>query len=311
MGAIVTSALQSPVILARRKEWRPPLWNLDFWDRHHGDFSGRCSAQSSPFEHDNEPMSGIVNSTVKEFIKYARILQRMDPRCTEESSLSYYRMSMSNLCPFASVARKLWKDNWKNLKPPGVCDLTPQCVEGFLSEAEGVDPTTPVLERFYDISFASTGVVNRLRCENHNAHAWFIQLEGWRVFYLFSPEETHRLYPEFGNCITPAHTSTASPVDVFEPSMAQHPLFSEAKAQVAVLHTGDTLVVPCGWWHFSVVLAPSVTLRHRYYSHDNWRDSIAAFKGDPGNSTRSDREWQQVARAIEDALDRYELRGAV
>merc|ERR1712129_653360 len=36
-----------------------------------------------------------------------------------------------------------------------------------------------------------------------------------------------------------------------------------------VLRPGDTLVVPSGWWHYSVSLEPSVTLHHPFWNLHN------------------------------------------
>merc|ERR1712129_430381 len=49
----------------------------------------------------------------------------------------------------------------------------------------------------------------------------------------------------------------------------RHPKFAEARAQAIVLRPGDTLVVPSGWWHYSVSLEPSVTLHHPFWDLHN------------------------------------------
>jgi len=91
--------------------------------------------------------------------------------------------------------------------------------------------------------------VSRLHAENHGAHAWFTQIEGQRLFFLFSPEQASKLYEERGGYVDPVegfmmpYTTTASPIDPFFPSPKKHPRFCEAAAHVALIGEGKTLVV--------------------------------------------------------------------
>merc|ERR1711974_539519 len=95
----------------------------------------------------------------------------------------------------------------------------------------------------------------------HGAHLWLTQIEGRRLFFLFSPQESSNLYAGV--------TTGESPVDVFFPSAKRHPRFAEARAQVVTLYLGQTLVIPAGWWWYSVALEPSVTLGHHFWNMEN------------------------------------------
>merc|ERR1712086_890704 len=101
--------------------------------------------------------------------------------------------------------------------------------------------------------------------------AWFTQLEGQKIFFVFPPEDGEKLYEERGRFVdaVDGYTACASSVDVFFPSSKRHPRFYEASAQVAYLRAGDTLLLPAGWWYITVATEPSVTLKHRYWSTEN------------------------------------------
>lgn len=63
--------------------------------------------------------------------------------------------------------------------------------------------------------------------------------------------------------------ATTSPVDILFPSEKRHPRFRQVAARMSFLRTGDTLVLPPGWWWCSVATETSVTLHHPFWSLEN------------------------------------------
>ena len=61
-----------------------------------------------------------------------------------------------------------------------------------------------------------------------------------------------------------------------KPDFERYPLFREARAQKVVIHAGETLFLPCGWWHTARSLNMTISVAFDQLGPDNWRD----FTGD-------------------------------
>jgi len=100
-------------------------------------------------------------------------------------------------------------------------------------------------------------------------HAWITQLHGDKEFTLYSPDQQELLYPRadlpWQSAIRNHHN----------PDFARYPLFREARAQKVVIHAGETLFLPCGWWHTARSLTMTVSVAFDQLGPDNWNDFIA------------------------------------
>ncbi|CAE8646308.1 unnamed protein product, partial [Polarella glacialis] len=165
-------------------------WGSDFWREHFGMEWCQCRARWPAFEQD--ATTGIdalsVEAGLWEYLDYMQAVEVADAACLEEQSLAYPRLQVGDFCPFAGLGRRLFQESWREFSPPGVSDLTERWLEFYTSIFEEVDAATRLSE-FYRLSFQAPGCVTRLHRENHNAHVWFTQLEGQRLFFLFPPED--------------------------------------------------------------------------------------------------------------------------
>lgn len=252
---------------------------MDFWKREYGSQWWKFRTRSPMFEGDQKAVDvAAVDGTAAEYVDYVRVMQRMDPACKEENAVPFPRLSLDSWCPFAGSARPLFERCWTELAPEGVKDLSVRWMKMFASTFN-LD-WLEFMSRYYKVTLGVLGSISRLHKENNGAHVWFTQVEGRRVFFLFPPSETPKLHEESGGyCEGPEGYATAtSPVDLFHPNAKKHPRFQEAKAQVAVLAPGDTLVLPGGWWRCSVALDPSVTLHHPFWDRLNRQHIAAEFE---------------------------------
>merc|ERR1712216_213873 len=203
--------------------------------------------------------------SIYEFSEYLRLMHRIDRKCLEENIVAYPRISLEAYS-FSGSLREAFEKMWQDLGPSTVEDLT----------AAWLERTAPLtnwewathLRSYYKFDVHATGSITRLHTESAGAHIWLNQIEGRRVFFLFSPEDEDKLYS------MPMRAKGGidvriSPVDIFYPSAKRHPKFSDAKCQVATLYLGQTLVIPSGWWWYSVAIEPSVTLCHYFWNMDN------------------------------------------
>ncbi|CAE6964550.1 Hspbap1 [Symbiodinium sp. KB8] len=264
-------ALEAPVLLEKQRDWYARFWNLEFFKRDCGHDYWFCRPQFPAFECDEAAIDQMtLHTNIADFVEFTRTVQRMDRKCDQEKSIAFPRLILDGYAPFFGVLRKFFDECWTKLGPDGLSDLTPRLAHAFAHAFDLQDPME-TLSRFYKVTLAATGSITRLHVENAGAHLWFNQIEGRRVFFLFPPSESRKLYEETGGPMqeTSGFATRVSGVDLFAPSAKRHPLFAEASCQVAVLYLGQTLVIPSGWWWYSVTLDPSVTLWHQFWTDEN------------------------------------------
>jgi ribosomal protein L16 Arg81 hydroxylase len=75
------------------------------------------------------------------------------------------------------------------------------------------------------------------------AHNFFHQISGHKQITLFSPEDSARLYPN-------PSIPMISLVDVGSPDANRFPDFAAANPIQFVVNPGDSVFIPCGWWHY-------------------------------------------------------------
>eukprot|EP00747_Dinoflagellata_sp_TGD_P206739 gnl/TRDRNA2_/TRDRNA2_80410_c0_seq2.p2 gnl/TRDRNA2_/TRDRNA2_80410_c0~~gnl/TRDRNA2_/TRDRNA2_80410_c0_seq2.p2 ORF type:complete len:108 (+),score=26.83 gnl/TRDRNA2_/TRDRNA2_80410_c0_seq2:37-360(+) len=87
----------------------------------------------------------------------------------------------------------------------------------------------------------------------------------------------------------------------------RHPKFRELRAHVAVLAPGESLVVPGGWWRYSVALEPNVLIHHPFFNMENrgtlikeLQDSFNLEKMPPELRDLAQRNFEMIAESIMD-----------
>jgi len=99
-------------------------------------------------------------------------------------------------------------------------------------------------------------------------HAWITQLHGDKEFVLYAPGQEHLLYVDpdlpWQSTIRAHHN----------PDHDRYPLLREARAQSVVIHAGETLFLPCGWWHTARSLTFTISVAFDQLGPDNWPDFI-------------------------------------
>ena len=107
-------------------------------------------------------------------------------------------------------------------------------------------------------------------------HAWITQLYGDKEFTLYTPDQGQFLY------INPDEPWQSLIENHQEPDFARYPLFNQARAQKVVVHAGETLFLPCGWWHTARSLNMTISVAFDQLGSDNWSD----FRDDVSTTRR-------------------------
>ena len=100
-------------------------------------------------------------------------------------------------------------------------------------------------------------------------HAWITQLHGDKEFVLYAPGQEHLLY---ANPDKPWQSTIRAH---HNPDLDRYPLLREARSQSVVVHAGETLFLPCGWWHTARSLTFTISVAFDQLGADNWRDFVA------------------------------------
>lgn len=129
----------------------------------------------------------------------------------------------------------------------GVCDLLPQCP--YLVEDVGI-PAVIAPEWVADeatVWFQPYGNRTGLHYDGYNSVLTVIH--GEKRVLLFTPEHHTKLYPCDVAGPTGFTRASWSQVDIFAPDYDAFPLLRDAEYSEVIVHAGETLSIPCNWWH--------------------------------------------------------------
>jgi hypothetical protein len=136
-------------------------------------------------------------------------------------------------------------------------------------------------------------------------HAWNTQLHGNKEFTLYAPGQEALLY------VNPDLPWQSLIRNHQRPDFSRYPLFRHARAQAIVVHPGDPLFVPCGWWHTARSLDFTISVAFDQLGADNWSDfvdDVVTQRQRDGKHARA-MYWNGYLRAIEPLLRVIEVFG--
>ena len=126
-----------------------------------------------------------------------------------------------------------------------------------------------------------------LHYDGMHTHAYLMQLQGAKEYVIYAPDQTGYLYPRDG-----IERNKSMIVDIESPDLQRFPRFASATPFRTLLHAGETLFVPSGWWHTARILEPSITVSINTANASNWQ----AFCDDYLESVgRHQPKWRTLA----------------
>jgi len=117
------------------------------------------------------------------------------------------------------------------------------------------------------IGGAGRGFPN-LHYDGIGTHVFLMQIYGRKRFVLFPPDQSPFLYRHE----TQPHVSRVKDLD--HPDLSKFPLFAKAVPTVIEVDPGETLFIPCQWWHTAIMKNPSITLSVDLVNSSNWKTLV-------------------------------------
>jgi hypothetical protein len=100
--------------------------------------------------------------------------------------------------------------------------------------------------------------------------AYINMIVGEKEFTIFTPDQTRFLYPN------PKEPWISEMENHHQPDLLRYPLYAQARPSKVVLKAGETLFIPCGWWHTARSLSPSISVAFDQLCSSNWNFFVKA-----------------------------------
>jgi hypothetical protein len=94
--------------------------------------------------------------------------------------------------------------------------------------------------------------------------AYINMIVGEKEFTIYSPDQAPYLY------VNPETGWTSLVEDHHHPDLQKYPLLAKTTPIKVVLTAGETLFIPCGWWHTARSLTPSISVAFDQLCSSNW-----------------------------------------
>jgi len=96
-------------------------------------------------------------------------------------------------------------------------------------------------------------------------HAIITQVYGEKEFLIYTPDQAQYLY------IDEKEPWQSTVQKYYEPDYTKYPLFAKAKPASIIVGPGETLFIPCGWWHTARSVTPTISVAYDLLNASNWK----------------------------------------
>jgi len=126
-------------------------------------------------------------------------------------------------------------------------------------------------ESFIEVNFCGRRIFPYLHIDDLGVHAFITQHYGEKEFIVYPPDQEQYLYRDGKARFSPI-------TDVDNPDLERYPLFAKAKAIRVVLAPGESVFMPCGWWHTTKVHGTSLSTVISISNASNWPELVDFLK---------------------------------
>lgn len=125
----------------------------------------------------------------------------------------------------------------------------------------------------------------RLHYDFLHTNATITQIVGRKQFWLAAPDQGRYFYPD-------PRRPNLSCIDCFDPVDAERfPDYTQASVYSVVVEPGESIFIPAGWWHRTLIMEPSIAVSFNSVNRGNWqafsRDWVAMNQNDASLRTRA------------------------
>lgn len=153
--------------------------------------------------------------------------------------------------------------NFRELLPmisPGFSVLAKNRLKSKLI-TKRVIPQASTLEIFFG---GKSGWFPYIHYDLYGLYAIVTQVYGRKQFIVYEPGQEAFLYPE------KEHPWKSGVHEYYKPDYEKYPLFKNAKPITDIVHPGETIFVPKGWWHTARSLEPTISIAQDLLTKHNW-----------------------------------------
>ena len=118
-----------------------------------------------------------------------------------------------------------------------------------------------------EVNFCGRRVFPYLHIDDLHVHAFINQIYGDKNLVVFPPEQEPFLYRK-------KNERFSQIPDVDQTDLERFPLFAQARPIRMVLHAGESVFMPCGWWHTTRVSGASLSTVFSIANASNWSDLV-------------------------------------
>ncbi len=131
-------------------------------------------------------------------------------------------------------------------------------------------------ESHIEVNFCGRRIFPYLHIDDLGVHAFITQHYGDKEFIVYPPDQEPYLYRVENDRFSQIK-------DVDNPDLNKFPLFAKAKAMRIVLHAGESVFMPCGWWHTTKVPGTSLSTVISISNSSNWAELVKHLKNNSGH----------------------------
>ncbi len=122
-------------------------------------------------------------------------------------------------------------------------------------------------ESYIEVNFCGRRNFPYLHIDDLGVHAFITQHYGDKQIIVFPPDQEKFLYRKDKQRFSQIP-------DVNNPDLEKFPLFAQAKPLRITLKAGESVFMPCGWWHTTVVPGTSLSTVFSISNKSNWNELI-------------------------------------
>lgn len=133
-------------------------------------------------------------------------------------------------------------------------------------------------ESYIEVNFCGRRIFPYLHIDDLGVHAFITQHYGDKEIIVYPPDQEPYLYRSGTNRFSLVQ-------DIDAPDLERFPLFAKAKAIRCVLKAGESVFMPCGWWHTTKVHGTSLSTVISLSNSSNWSE-LVSFVEETSNSPK-------------------------